>query len=784
MKKICCLFLLVHVVSVGNAQYKVKFILKEQTFIHHDSIYVTGNFRNWDSVANNNYLLQPAASKTKQLTVTVNAGPLRYKFQRGSWLKVEKTFYGLEVNDRVVNINRDTTLTDSVSAWRDEIKLDKWVGLGVEKTDTGRMVLLFGLANMYAFVSEYYNADSALYYAQSALNIIQKIKTSDEYRASSPPGHSLQLMTMRVQETMLGIFHSLGNYPKSLELGLENLSLAERENLMPFRLASMIDIAQDYLAMKDYQTALKYCNQSELLLNNWQAGNSHFNYIHRDIYYYSATAFLKLHQLDSALYFEKKGSSIDSIIGDLAFDYLLFADIYSALGNIDSAFKYYRLSIPSAGSVNATHLIVRANAGIAGLFKNQGKTDSALHYATVAFKYLESHKANIQAWGESSNNYMADLSPVIAELYKDKNQLDSAYKYLHLSVTLKDSLYNVDKIRQFQTFAFNETTRRQQLAEKSREAEQEYQTKIKQDVFITILLAVLAVASILYRSNKQKQKANMLLRTQKNEIEKTLGELKATQTQLIQSEKMASLGELTAGIAHEIQNPLNFVNNFSEVSNELIDEMKAELASGNYEEAVSIADDVKQNLEKINQHGKRADAIVKGMLQHSRKSTGHKEPTDINALAAEYLRLSYHGLRAKDKSFNAEIKTDFDESIEKINIIPQEMGRVLLNLLNNAFYATSERQKAGGEGFGPVVSVSTKLSGDKVDIRVADNGAGIPQKIVNKIFQPFFTTKPTGEGTGLGLSLSYDIIKAHGGEIKVETNEGVGTEFIVTLPIR
>jgi len=264
---------------------------------------------------------------------------------------------------------------------------------------------------------------------------------------------------------------------------------------------------------------------------------------------------------------------------------------------------------------------------------------------------------------------------------------------------------------------------------------------------------------------------------------------------------MASLGELTAGIAHEIQNPLNFVNNFSEVSDEMIDEMKEELATGNLELATEIADDIKQNLEKINHHGKRAEAIVKGMLQHSRKSEGKKELTDINALCDEYLRLSYHGLRAKDKEFNADIKTDFDESIGKINIVPQDIGRVLLNLINNAFYAVNEKKKSyelSAMSYEPLVSVTTKRlnspSGDGgIEITVTDNGSGIPQNIIDKIFQPFFTTKPTGQGTGLGLSLSYDIIKAHGGEIKVETKEregnpdnsgkGIGTTFIINLPI-
>ncbi len=280
---------------------------------------------------------------------------------------------------------------------------------------------------------------------------------------------------------------------------------------------------------------------------------------------------------------------------------------------------------------------------------------------------------------------------------------------------------------------------------------------------------------------KERQRTQQKELAQAKEIEKAYNELKTTQQQLIQSEKMASLGELTAGIAHEIQNPLNFVNNFSEVNDELLKELNTEADKGNLKEVKAIAKDIAFNSEKINHHGKRADAIVKGMLQHSRTSSGQKEPTDINALADEYLRLSYHGLRAKDKSFNANFKTDFDDSIGKVNIIPQDIGRVILNLINNAFYAVDEKRKQNFNGYEPTVSVSTKKMNGKVEIKVADNGNGIPQKVFDKIFQPFFTTKPTGQGTGLGLSLSYDIVKAHGGEIKVETKEGEGSEFIINL---
>jgi two-component system NtrC family sensor kinase len=279
---------------------------------------------------------------------------------------------------------------------------------------------------------------------------------------------------------------------------------------------------------------------------------------------------------------------------------------------------------------------------------------------------------------------------------------------------------------------------------------------------------------------------NELLEQQVNErtseLNQSLQELKSTQSQLIQSEKMASLGELTTGIAHEIQNPLNFINNFSDVNKELLAELNEEIEKERYNDVKEIANDVIDNEEKINHHGKRADAIVKAMLQHSRTSRGEKEPTDIDRLADEYLRLAYHGFKEKNKSFETKIETDFDSSVGQINIVPQDIGRVLLNLINNAFYAVNERRKQNLNGYEPIVSVSTTKRDDKVEIKVKDNGIGMPQKIADKIFQPFFTTKPTGQGTGLGLSLAYDIVKAHGGEIKVKTSEMQGSEFTIQLP--
>ncbi|MBC7935026.1 MAG: two-component sensor histidine kinase [Rhizobacter sp.] len=338
----------------------------------------------------------------------------------------------------------------------------------------------------------------------------------------------------------------------------------------------------------------------------------------------------------------------------------------------------------------------------------------------------------------------------------------------------------------FQRLTLDEQIRRQNEEEKRVATE----TKRRTLILSAVILAALFIILLVYRNNRQKQKANQIL-------QQTLAELRSTQQQLIQSEKMASLGELTAGIAHEIQNPLNFVNNFSEINMELIEEVRSQKATINMEELQEILSDIAVNEEKINHHGKRADAIVKGMLQHSQSAKGQKEATDINALCEEYLRLSYHGLRAKDKSFNATLKTEFDESIGKINIVPQDMGRVIMNLLTNAFYAVAEKKKLYGDNYQPAVTIGTGRSplsrrgpvptfrevGGEVLITITDNGNGIPTSIIDKIFQPFFTTKPTGHGTGLGLSLAYDIVKAHGGSITVDTENRTGTSFLVKLPI-
>ncbi len=474
-------------------------------------------------------------------------------------------------------------------------------------------------------------------------------------------------------------------------------------------------------------------------------------------------------KLDSALLYQRKTMEYENKDSSEIYKGVSLStigEIFRLQGMLDSAKKYIFEGLKIMNTDENVISPAIAYNSLANIYYDTNQPDSAIFYANKAMFYY---------------NLTGTLVPEIVDIYKilglnynKRFMYDSAYRYMALASNISDSLnkIQIDNLGKFHIIGTEEKLRLKEL---------ETQTIVNRNrnriiLLLVVVIVFLIIAFILYRNNKLKQKTNIIL-------ENTLVNLKETQTQLIQSEKMASLGELTAGIAHEIQNPLNFVNNFSEVNKELLEEMTDELDKGNLNEVKSLAKDVIDNEEKIIFHGKRADAIVKGMLQHSRSSSGIKEATDINALCDEYLRLSYHGLRAKNKSFNATIKTDFDNSIGKINIIPQDIGRVILNLLTNAFYAVDEKKKLGIENYEPTVSISTKMINNKVEIRVTDNGNGIPQKVLDKIFQPFFTTKPTGKGTGLGLSLSYDIVtKGHSGELKVETTEGKGSTFIIKLP--
>jgi len=437
----------------------------------------------------------------------------------------------------------------------------------------------------------------------------------------------------------------------------------------------------------------------------------------------------------------------------------------------DASQQIKKLEAFSGGSSLSRVMLVGGSYNIQFAFY---KYYAALKNIPQAGNYLEKayQEAKKEANVVDEITYLKELQ----QFYGDRKNITKAWQYGVLYNQVNDSLRN--RTSSFNVASYEseqkeiEQNRKMALLQQQRAVQEATIGQRNTIIWLSLLglVAVLGSLIFIYRQ-LQINKRN-------------LSNLKTTQTQLIQSEKMASLGELTAGIAHEIQNPLNFVNNFSEVSVELLQELKEEAEAGNKEDVIAIAGDLTQNLEKINHHGKRADAIVKGMLQHSQSGSGVKEPTNINALADEYLRLSYHGIRSKDKSFNADIVTHFDAALPKANVIPQDIGRVFLNLFNNAFYAVNQKQKTAGADYKPGVSVTTSAGNNHVIIRVKDNGIGIPDDIKEKIMQPFFTTKPTGEGTGLGLSLTYDmVVKGHGGNIEVNTKEGEYTEFKITLPL-
>ena len=557
-----------------------------------------------------------------------------------------------------------------------------------------------------------------------------------------------------------------GEYPLALNNFIRALAISESINDSSGISAGLGHIGDIYSDQGDHYKARNYFMRAkeidekihkneELILMLLNIGKSYYRQNIAD----SAFIFLnQCYKLASENRFHFVMDGVFTTLGQL----------HASKENNTEAMNYFRKSIPFSVSKGAYANLSDSYLGIANLFYKSDQTDSCISYG-------------IKSLAEAKTvNYVKGImasSQLLSDAYHGLNN-DEAFKYYKIAMTAKDSLFNAEKVRQLQELGFAEQQRLQTLED----AKLDYQNKIRSYTLLSLVGAFMAIAIILLIANRNKIKANRMLHQQKEEIQRTLNELKTAQAQLVQSEKMASLGELTAGIAHEIQNPLNFVNNFSEVNKELLSELKGEIAKGNIEEVTLLANNVIDNQEKINHHGKRADAIVKGMLQHSRSSTSQRENTNINNLIDEYVRLAFHGMRAKDKSFNTTINTNFDESIGEISVVPQDIGRVILNLLNNAFYAVTDKRKLLGEKFEPIVSVATKRVNNNVLVSVKDNGVGISPQMVDKIFQPFFTTKPTGQGTGLGLSLSYDIVKAHAGELNVETIEREGSTFTFSLP--
>jgi signal transduction histidine kinase len=567
------------------------------------------------------------------------------------------------------------------------------------------------------------------------------------------------------------------NFSQALRYQLKAFTLAKANNDIDDQAYVSLNIGQTYFAMGDSARA----EQAYLESIGFAKSVSDKNV---ELYAYSNLAELHIHkkQPQKAYDYAIKAARLGRETGDQGIEAASLSKAARSLtemNNFTGAEPLARQAISVADSSGQPLIVYQAYSAMGALLKRTGKYKDAIPYLKKSIDALQ--RSDIYDEAVGLTNY--DLSLC----YEETGDYRSALITYKTGSQILDSVRSRENIRKATELNMNYEHERKQEAQRIAQAQKDARTKERQIALMIGLGLMLILAGVAFTAFRNKKKANAILTLQKEEIQSTLFKLEATQKQLIQSEKMASLGELTAGIAHEIQNPLNFVNNFSEVNIELIEEVKTQkskLKSGELDELLT---DISTNLEKISHHGKRADAIVKGMLQHSRTSGAVKEPTDINKLADEYLRLAYHGLRAKDKSFNTRFETDFDSSVGIIKVVPQEIGRVILNLVNNAFYAASLSSRGGSghsrEKHDPAIWVSTKRNGDKVEIKVRDNGPGIPERILDKIFQPFFTTKPAGQGTGLGLSMSFDIItKGHGGQIRVNTRENEGTEFIIQLP--
>ncbi len=657
------------------------------------------------------------------------------------------------------------------------------------KSDTAKLVLTRLISRVYSEI----NSDSCYVYATKSLELAKKLK--------------LKLVEASALREIGYAQMNMGNYPRSLQTILSGLAIAQDPKSEAGALTGHYpgdDALSNHAASPHAQrlAELGFTQQILGILYGNANNNEKAMFHHREAIKWAtesgnvplqsvvnmtmARTYLNLKKPDSALLTEQKAydqviqSGYQRYLGSVL---LNMGRIYAVMGSPRVAAEYYKKALEASAYRNYyPRGVVASNLLLAEYYHENAKRDSSLEYIRNALAVAEEM---------NTPELLQRCYTAMAKHYNTIKNNDSTVKYQALIIQTNGKLFDSKQAQQFKNIDFDEQQRQAQIEA----AQKDYRQKMGTYALLAGLALFLFIAFILWRSSRQRKLANIQLSRQKRELEAALETLKTTQSQLIQSEKMASLGELTAGIAHEIQNPLNFVNNFSEVNQELLEELRNEKAKPKSERNEQLEDDlltsIEQNLEKINHHGKRADAIVKGMLQHSRASSPQKEPIDVNALVDEYLRLAYHGLRAKDKSFNTKFETDFDPLLQKIIAVPQEIGRVVLNLINNAFYSVSEKSKllqegsfAVAQGYEPKIYVSTKKMNGNAEIRVRDNGMGIPAEIADKIFQPFFTTKPAGQGTGLGLSLAYDIItKGHGGELKVTTEEGEGTEFVIVLPI-
>jgi len=622
--------------------------------------------------------------------------------------------------------------------------------------DSDMIAILYGgFGMLYGVQSKY---DSSAIYYQKSVGIYERI------------GNKLSLSSSYGNLAIGYLMQS--NFPQALLYQQKSLKLAEEQNNKTSQAYTLMNMGSTYQDMGDT------VKSEQSLLKGIEIAKS-LDIKNVELYGYSniANLYFVMNNWEKSYTYAMRAEELAKAMGDASIQAASMVKAALALMKTKKYSEAVALTTKSmaiADSAKQPLTIYQAYSAMGSILVAQEKYREAIPLLEKSITTLKGADGYDESLAEAYNN--------LSISYEKTGNYAKALLNYKVSAQIVDSVRGKENIRKATELSMTYEFDKKQGITNALQAKKNAETRSKQLLLSGGLLLTIIVAIGGWISYRNKQKANRQLHQQKEKVETTLTELKATQAQLIQSEKMASLGELTAGIAHEIQNPLNFVNNFSEVNTELIDELEQEVAKGNLDEVKVIARNIKENEEKINHHGKRAGDIVKGMLQHSRTNSGVKESTSINALADEYLRLSYHGLKAKDKSFNATMNTDFDKTVGNIKIIPQDIGRVLLNLYNNAFYAVSEKKKSADGGYDPTVSVNTKKADNQITIIVKDNGNGIPKKVVDKIFQPFFTTKPAGQGTGLGLSLSYDIVNAHGGEIKVETKENEGTEFIIQLP--
>jgi two-component system NtrC family sensor kinase len=603
--------------------------------------------------------------------------------------------------------------------------------------------------------------------------------------------YTMQKDPIKLADTYLlyeEMYSSSTKFTEANQYAFKALGIYENNKNTSGTAESFLRLSELFLNKDDSKSAKEYARKSIILLTDTEE----YEKLAKS-YEYLADFEVRSDETEKAL---KNIDKSISILKEHNINSVQFLTSRNTRGNIlkymkryDEAIAQYTANLEALKTMNDVRVEIASNGNIGHVYNLKGEYALALPYFFEAIALMKKSGKTINLW----ENYMH-----ASHAYEKIGNFEKALEFQKLMAQEDETYYQSIIERQEDALQVKyETAKKEEtIAEQQQEIDRQRKIQFLY-VGMAILFATLLFFMYFSLKNIRKKRTELgLLNSQLNHksvsleetndtLTNTITNLKDTQTQLIHAEKMASLGELTAGIAHEIQNPLNFVNNFSELSNELIDEMNEEIEKGDFEEAKFIAKDIKENLLKINHHGKRADAIVKGMLQHSRNNSAEKEPTDINKLADEYFRLAYHGLRAKDKSFNATLETDYDDSMGMIPVIPQDIGRVILNLITNAFYVVDEKKKSTINNYDPLVSVSTKKKKNRIIISVKDNGNGIPKHILDKIFQPFFTTKPTGQGTGLGLSMSYDIItKGHGGELKAETKEGEGTSFTIILPTK